>query len=325
MVHNLLTDKSALLRVRGTSFFSYQTELLSDNIKKLEKDRKSGDIIGEILDNRRFVYLKTVAAGYLAHFDFNWLFLRGDISRHHAPFMGLLYLFELPFVLIGIYTLLFGNFRRQAKFLIFVWFLAAPIPASVTTGVPHAVRTLNFLPTLQIFSALGLITAIIFIANIKYEIANIRIKYLIFSLCFLFFIFNFLYYLNQYFVQQNYFYSQEWQYGYEEAVDTVKQIGDRYDKIVVSDSLPMDKSYMFFLFYLKYPPVEYQKIGAISSGSFISHHYFDKYEFRPIDWNIDSNKKNTLFVGPPFELPGAGLKKTIRNLDGKEAIRIVGI
>jgi hypothetical protein len=134
---------------------------------------------------------------------------------------------------------------------------------------------------------------------------------------------NFLYYLNQYFVQQNYFYAQEWQYGYEQAVSYVKQVEHKYPKIIVSDKSPMDKSYMFFLYYLKYSPEEYQKVGINSSGSFVSHHYFGKYEFRSIDWSKDSSIKDTLFVGPPEEIPkGAPVVKTIYNPDGTVAIRI---
>jgi hypothetical protein len=239
--------------------------------------------------------------------------------------MGLLYLFELPFILIGIYMLVFGSFKIQTKLLIFLWFLAAPLPASITTGVPHAVRTLNFLPTWQIFSALGLITVFVWAWGLKYRILNLRVKYAIIGLGSLLFLINFSYFINQYFVQQNYFFSQEWQYGYKQAVDTVNEIGGKYDKIVVSDTTPMDKSYMFFLFYLKYPPEEYQKVGATSSGSILSHHYIDKYEFRPINCEKDSKLKNTLFIGPPFEVPkSSGLLRTIHNLDGKEAIRIIG-
>lgn len=322
---NILTDKSALLRVRGTSFFSYQTELLSDDIKKLDRDHATGNVFGAFFDNRRIVYFKTIAAGYLSHFDLNWLFIRGDISRHHAPGMGLIYLFELPFILIGIYKLIFEKFKLQTKFLIFLWFLTAPIPASITTGVPHAVRTLNFLPTWQIFSALGLVFAFIFIWKIKQRILTVPIRYLLVVVGVMLFSFNFTYFLNQYFVQQNYFYSQEWQYGYEQAVDYVNKVGGKYDKIVVSDTNPMDKSYMFFLFYLKFPPVEYQKVGVNSSGSFVSHHSFGNFEFRPIDWNHDSKIKNILYVGPTREIPkGAQIQKTIHNLDGSEAIRIVG-
>jgi hypothetical protein len=62
-----------------------------------------------------------------------------------------------------------------------------------------------------------------------------------------------------------------------------------------------------------------------SSGSFDSHHSFGRYTFRQINWKEDANKKDTLFVGNPGEIPdGVNTIKIIRNLDGTEAIRIVG-
>ncbi|MEK7168906.1 MAG: hypothetical protein AAB778_02735, partial [Patescibacteria group bacterium] len=233
--------------------------------------------------------------------------------------MGLLYLFEVPFILFGIYLLLFSDFNRKTKLLILTWFLLAPIPASITTGVPHAVRTLNFLPTFQILSAIGLVYSFVYVN--KYR----RLKYAAFIVFAVIFVFNFSYYLNQYFVQQNYYYSADWQYGYREAVEEVLVQQDKYDKIIISDDNPLDKSYMFFLFYLKFPPEEYQKIGENSSGSFESHHSFGRYEFRRIDWQKDSQSKNTLLVGSTKEIPdGAPILKTIYNLDGSVAIRIVG-
>jgi len=313
----ILNNRAALLRVTGTSVFSAQTEILKSTIVKLERDRANNDQLGLIFDNRRFVYAKSIISGYMSHFNFNWLFITGDISRHHAPNMGLLYLFELPFLLLGIYYLLFGEFDRKTKLLIFGWLLIAPIPASITTGVPHAVRTLNFLPTFQILSAVGLIFAFAYINRYR------KVKYVAYLIFAVIFIFNFSYYLNQYFVQLNYYDSADWQYGYKQAVDEVKRIGYKYDKIVVSDSTPMDKSYMFFLFYLKYPSSDYQKIGQYSSGGFASHHSFDKYEFRQVDWDKERSDKNILYLGPSFEIPkGANILKTIYNLDGSVAIRI---
>ena len=321
----ILGNRAALLRVTGTSVFSSQTELLKTNIQKLEQDKLNDDKIGFLFDNRRIVYAETIISGYMSHFDLNWLFTTGDISRHHAPNMGLLYLFELPLILLGIYFLIFGEFDRKIKLIIFAWFLAAPIPASITTGVPHAVRTLNFLPTWQIFAALGLISAIGLASSIKYQVLSIKI-WKLFAICYLLFaIFNFSYYLNQYFVQQNYYNSQDWQYGYQQAVDQVKLLKDKYKEIVVSDKQPMDKSYMFFLFYLQYPPLSYQKIGVNSSGGFRSHHFFGKYTFRPIDWPKDSLRKNVLYIGNPDEIPGGvNVIKTIYNLNGTPAIKIVG-
>ncbi len=315
----ILGNRAALLRVTGTSVFSSQTELLKTNIQKLEQDKLNNDKIGSLLDNRRLVYGETIVSGYISHFDLNWLFVTGDISRHHAPNMGLLYLFEFPFILLGIYFLIFGEFDKKTKFLIFSWFLIAPIPASITSGVPHAVRTFNFLPTWQIFAALGILSTFIFINKYK------NIKWFFYFVFGLMFIFNFSYYFNQYFVQQNYYNSHDWQYGYQQAVDEVLLVKDKYKEIVVSDNQPMDKSYMFFLFYLKYPPQDYQKIGEYSSGGYAVHHSFGKYTFKPINWSRDSADKNVLYVGTPSEIPkGASVIKTIYNLDGSEAIKIAG-
>ncbi len=317
MIFYILTDKSALLRVKGTSIFNYQTEILKNNVQKLERDKANNDYLGLVLDNRRVVYAKTIVYGYISHFDLNWLFTSGDILRHHAPNVGIIYLFELPFILIGIYKLLFSDLDKKAKLTILGWFLLAPVPASITTGVPHAVRTLNFLPTWQILSAVGLVSSLYFILQYK------RIKYFAISIFLCLAIFNFTYYLNQYFVQLNYYTSQDWQYGYKEAVAEVVAKYDKYDKIIISDREPMDKSYMFFLFYLKYPPAEYQKIGVNSSGQFDYHHQFDKFVFRNIDWEQDYKLRDTMIVATSREIAPKFATKVIKNLDGSPAIVIV--
>jgi 4-amino-4-deoxy-L-arabinose transferase-like glycosyltransferase len=320
MTFYILNDRGALLRVTGTSIFSYQTEILGGTISKLEKDRQNNDTLGLILDNRRVVYAKNIVSGYISHFSPNWLFITGDIARHHAPNMGLMYLFEFPFLLLGLYFLTFGNFDKKTKLLVLSWFLIAPIPASITTGVPHAVRTLNFLPTFQIITALGFISAFVFINKYK------NLKWIFYLCVFVVFIFNFSYYLNQYFVQLNYHDSFDWQYGYKEAVDEVKKVGGNFNQIVISDKQPMDKSYMFFAFYLKYSPDKYQQESKDQSGGFAQHHYFDKYTFRPIDWPSDSTKSGTLYVTTADEIPEkVNGVKTIYNLNGKPAIKIVGI
>lgn len=314
-----LTNKEALSRAQGVSVFSEGTELLKDNAQKLLIDRERNDILGIVLDNRRVVFAKSIIAGYLSHFDLNWLFINGDLARHHAPNMGLLYIFELPFLFIGIYLLLFGKFEKSTKFFIFLWFLIVPIPASITTGVPHAVRTLNFLPIFQIFTALGLLGMLGWL-----RMTSNKIRYLALAMVFLFFVFNFSYYLNQYFIQQNYFNSKDWQYGYEEAVSIVSDIEKKYDKVIVSNKPYMDQSYMFFLFYLSYPPSSYHRESIYASGGFRENHVFGKYEFRPIEWDKENKTPNILYVGLASDFPpNARIIKTIYFLDGSPAISIV--
>lgn len=322
LVFYIATQNQALLRARGVSFFSDQTPFLARTVEKLTKDQETKDKLGLFLDNRRMTYALAAASGYLSHFDLNWLFISGDEARHHAPNMGLLYLFELPFLLVGIYKLIYGPFDKKTKWLIFSWFFLAPVPASITSGVPHAIRTLNFLPTFQIFTAVGVIFTLKKISDL--QILS-YLRYLLLSLIFSFFIFNFFYYLNQYFVQQNYFNSADWQYGYQEAIEEVKKIENGYEKIIVTNKPHLDQSYMFFLFFLKYDPSLYQKEGGTVSGGFAQEHKgFAKYTFRPIEWDKEEKNAKILYVGRPEDFPeGVKTVKIINFLNGKQAIKII--
>jgi len=294
-----LTNKDALSRAKTVSIFS-NSSIIEANTEKLVKDRANNDILGLILDNRRVEFAKYIVGGYLSHLDLNWLFIEGDIARHHAPGMGLMYLIELPFLLVGIYMLIFGKFDKALKIFITLWFLIVPIPASVTNDVPHAVRAINFLPILQILTAIGIITIFSKVSSIKYQVLSIKIKYLFFLLILLVSIFNFSYYLNQYFIQQNYFHARYWQYGYKDMVSFVASVQEDYSKIIVSNTATMDQSYMFFLFYLKYDPHEYLSEGGTLTGKIEGINKFSNLEFRKFDYS-EEKERNILLIGSTFD------------------------
>lgn len=300
----VFADQNTLTRLRGTSSLADQTALLARSAQKLDDDKKQNNSWGVVFDNRRLVWAKTVFDGYLSHYSLRWLFVAGDNPRHHAPDMGLLYLWELPFFLWGIY-LLFLKGGQSAKFL-FSWFLIAPIAASPTTELPHAIRSIVFLPTFQIFTALGLV-----------EFAKYR-KILLWSLPVI--ILNTLYYLHMYFGHTNAEFSKYWQYGYNQAVNYVQRYEGEYKKVVVSTKL--EQPHMFFLYYLRYDPAAYLKEGGTQSGGFAEYrNKFGKYEFREIDWSREKRDGATLFVGIPQEISD-GIVETIYYLDGTEAMRI---
>lgn len=298
---------TTLLRLRGTSSLADQTGLLSRSVEKLEEDARRGNPWGIIFDNRRVVWAKTLLDGYLSHYSLKWLFLTGDNPRHHAPDMGLLYLWELPFLLFGMYQVACGGGRLRA--ILFGWFLVAPVAASPTTELPHAIRTLVFLPAFQIFAAVGILS---WFARYK----NFVLHFLIAAL----FAVNVMYFLNMYFVHMNREYSQWWQYGYKEAVPFVSRIADRYERIVVSTKL--EQPHMFFLFYLKYDPVKYLAEGGTASGGFAEvQNKFDKYEFRPIRWDAETKDGSVLYVGTPEEISAPNLS-AISYLDKSPAVSI---
>lgn len=322
-----LIDKDALARARGVSFLSDKTPLLSESIQKLQRDKEQQDVIGLYLDNRRVVYVKTVIAGYLSHFDLNWLFIKGDfnVQRHHAPDMGLLYLIDLPFLLIGIYSILMGKqatgFVKKSIIFLFAWFLITPIPASITTGVPHAVRTLNFLPTFQIFTAFGLLHAFVFMKEKKRFLA---LQYILYAFYIFLLLFNVFYYLNQYFIQQNYYYARDWQYGYREMVSYAELVQHQYKKIIVSNKADMSQSHMFFLFYTKYDPKKYLAEGGTRVGGILQKgNSFSNFEFRDFN-NTYEKGKEYLFIGAPGDFPEEfRVVKSVYYPDGSLAIKAV--
>jgi len=310
----ILLSPEGRLRIKGVSIFSNQTSVLSRDILKIEDDKKNNLPLFSLLHNRRITYALNMIDGYLRHYDLRWLFLDGDNKRHHAPDMGLLYLWEIPFLLFGIYKLFFSVENKNRKF-IFWWFLTAPLPAVITTELPHAVRTLTFLPTFQIFIAVGIVSAAIYLRSQRIYFKLAGIFYI------LFLIFNITYYFHQYYNHLNYETAKYWQYGYASLVEKAKTEYNNYDKIIVSKKL--EEPHMFFLFYLKYDPVKYLAEGGTTSGGFaVDYKKFDKYEFRPIDENKENFNGKTLFMAVPGEITKR--YDSILYPDGTEMARIVG-
>lgn len=307
---------TALLRFKATNIYTINEAFFREKTDYLTQIFGGNDLTTKIFYNRRVLAAQMITGGYLSHFNPVWLFTNLSDDKHKIPGLGLLYVWEFPLVLIGIYILISQKFDSKRRYLIFLWFLAAPIAASITTDAPHVLRTHVFLPTWQIFSALGLYSIFLSVKN----------KYLQ-KIMFIFFItvlIGTLYYLQlQYFFVFPKTQSASFQYAISKAIPFVLEKEKSYDKIVFSNQGNLYQSYMFFLFYSRYDSSLYQKQGGTKSGGFQEEHKFGKYEFRSIDWKKDSQNKNTLFIGNFPDFPKAKILKTINLLDGKPAIKIV--
>lgn len=284
-----------------------QTEQITGRFSQTSVFSKNTNEEITIFDAPIFAIPYEIAYGYLSHFSPNWLFITGDNDRHHAPSTGLLYLWEFPFLLVGIVLILFSKTRFRS--IMILWILLAPIAASLTTEVPHAVRTLLILPSLQIATALGLEQAYLPIRRFSLFIRGAIIG--AFFLIVLFFIMQ---YFHLYFFQMNHESSRFWQFGFEHAVNYVEQNKQNYKKIVISTKL--EQPYIFFLFYTKYDPKKYLARGGTKNGTTQS---FDIFEFRPITWNEEKHDGSTLYVLDPTQPRGETLH-TIRYFDSSEAI-----
>lgn len=310
----IITSVAGQLRYKGTTIFADESPKYEAS-EKIAEDQKEGAgqyLVGRIIHNRRLVYLPILFENYLSHFNPQFLFFTADMDRHHAPQIGLLYLWDLPFILLGMYLLIRKNFDTKAKIIVFWWFLIAPVASSVTWGVPHALRSEIYLPMYQVFSALGF----------YFFYQSIKNKLIVGLIC-LALIAHVLFYLHQYYVHMPLEYSEAWLYGRKEASMFTESAKSDYDQIIVSTKL--EQPHEFWLYYLKYDPAKYLSEGGTVSGGFLEdRNKFDKYLFKPIDFENQKNEKKTLFVGLPSEFPsGVKVIKSINYLNGEPAILIV--
>lgn len=333
---------TSVTRLKGTSSTADQTGTLARSVKKLEDDAQAGNTWGIVFDNRRLVWAKTYFDGYISHFNPVWLFINGDNPRHHAPDMGMLYLWELPFLLIGLYVVFHA--REKYRSVLYGWILASPVAASLTTELPHGIRTLVFLPSFQIITAVGIVHVV---NNVKNQLVNSKntnqqtnksrkqinynlqpttynlkksIAILLTTSYLLLICFDISRYLSLYFEHYNREYSQWWQHGREEAALYAESVKDSYDQIVVSTEL--EQPHMFFLYFLAYDPVKYLEEGGTASGGFAEYrNKFDKFIFREIHWDNEIHDGSVLYIGLPDEIRASSIK-TIQYVDGSDAIRI---
>ncbi len=290
---------------------------LDESIKLLETDIKYNDSWGKLLHNRRIIYFFEVAKGYLNHFNLDFLFLTGDApDRHHARDMGMLYIWEAPFILVGILFLLKSKHRE--RFPVIWWYLIAPTASAITTGTPHAVRALLYLPTYQIFTALGMLATYSYLKSFMYQRIGNFIKVSVFVVIMI----NAIFYLDSYYTHTPIESAKDWLYGYKEAVMEIRKYEESVSKIIFTYAY--DQPHVFVLFYDQIDPTYYQKqVEGVTVMR--AERSFGKFEFRRIDLVKDSQLSNVLFVGTPNEIPEgeAGIVKNILFPDGSVAFRIV--
>lgn len=313
--------QEALSRFKATNIFDANKSRFIEQSKVLLKADREGDLLGKVIYNRRFLSAEIVSEAYLSHFNPVWLFTNASADKHKVPSIGLLYLWTLPFILMGIYFLISRKFDPKIKLLLFLWFLSSPLSASITTESPHALRSLTFIPTWEIFASIGIL---FFYSFIKKDI--MRKVFLFLSALVILLTIDFLY--KQYFEVFPRTQSGSFQYALSKTIPYVIQNENKYKRVIFSNSDNLYQSYMFFLFYSKYDPALYQKEGGTVSGGYAATHKFGKYEFRPI--NLGSEKRDYMLVGNFSELniQGESINKiktlnVISNLDGEKTIKIV--
>lgn len=254
---------------------------------------------GRLVYNKATYFATTFAKNYFSYLSPNFLFIKGgDHYQFSVQNYGLLYLICLPFFYIGLLKV----FNNK---LLLLWLLLSPIAGSITRDSPHTLRAVVMLPLPMMLSAAGIVAVlkkyywlifpIIILSSLSYQLAS-----------------------SSYLLS----YSKEWQYGYKEVVQTIKENYTKYDQIIFTKKY--GEPHEFVAFYWPWDPSDFSKN---KSWDFHAYWYWvnqlDKIKFVN-DWEMKSYvyKPKTLIIASPENIPSGSEVNRINFPDGKPAFII---
>ncbi len=311
-----LASPEGMLRFSGTNVFTSEHPMLMESQASYSKAQAEKNIFNRAIYNKYVAGARVFVSQYLAHTNPTWLFMGQEKENHKVPWMGLMYTWEFPFLILGLWLLLRNDKKQKSAALILSLLAISIIPAAITTQVPHAMRIYTVQPWLEVCTALGVIQGFLQLKKPIYKKVGITVGMLIFAV-------SAGVLTQRYFVDFPRFHSGSFQYSLQNALAYSQKIDSSYDKVIVSGQDNLSQSYMFYLFNTKYDPSKYILNGGTKSGGFAQEHVIGKYEFRPLNVVGDRKKENTLLIGNATELASFQPLETFDNLDGTNAIRIV--
>lgn len=322
----------------GAGSARYKLVSITDDkglIPRINENRGNSNLpnILPTLVHNKYTYIGFYfAQNYLAHFTPDYLFFNGaPHKQHHVQNIGELYIFQAPFLLIGLYLL----FRKKNKFrwVLLSWILIAHLPVATTNdSIPHALRNLIAAPAYQLITAYGIYKSYIFLKKQK-KFQNFGYHYLLVIVISIASVLQFQNYLENYYLNYSKKYSRDWQYGYKQAVNYINQNKHKYDEIVFTRHY--GEPHMFTLFYSQYDPAKYQNnpnLARYETNDWVWVTNFDKFYFpdmgdkgtKYVDIIIENKGKKLLFIAKPNDLPPELPRlKRINFLNGQPAFEIV--
>lgn len=197
---------------------------------------------------------------YSSHFQPDFLFGRGDTNPRHAThYFGMLAPWEALSVMIGAYVLIFawpGSGRNRQKLTGLL--IISPLAAMFTLATPHALRALLLSPWLAILSALGILaiaeklTTVWRALKLRLPAAQL-LSHAVLGVIVLSFASLFWAHLRYIYPHQT---QGEWQYGYQEMVETVLNHQQDDERIFISRGFGRPAMYVFF--FAKIDPARVQ-------------------------------------------------------------------
>lgn len=263
--------------------------------------------VASFFHNKLLYTAEYTIRNYVRSYSPEFLFITGgNNTQHNIPDFGNLYLWEAPFLLLGLAYLL--SQKNHHKNLLIYWLLITPVAASITKDAPHTARMAPIMPLLEILIAYGFLSLI----------RNIQINKKLFSILFssllvTLFIINFAIWNDRYFIHFPQKRAGIWGEGYSRLISTL-DLNRNFGAQEVVMTRPEYSPYIYFLFYNRIDPLHFQNsvIRYPQTDEGFQHvAKFDNYNFRQIDWTDDLVVPNQLYIAWSDQIPSGATNSAI--------------
>jgi len=184
------------------------------------------------------IYPMVFIKNYFTYFSLDYLFNFGDgIGRHQIPGFGLLFSWQLPFIIIGLYKL-FKEKKSYLTYFILGILLLSPVPGSFARPSPHTLRNLLSVVSFITLSSIGII--------IFYDKIKIWKKPAMFLLSMIV-IYYFLSYLHSYYVHYPNVNIYDWGQDNKQVVEESLKYSKKGYRIVIDERV--SSMIYYFNFY----------------------------------------------------------------------------
>lgn len=256
-------------------------------------------IICKLGINKAETFVTVLAANYLHHFSFDFLYLHGTSTQYSVlPERGLEYMWEVLFLICGVAYAVVT--KKKSILFIFLLLLLAAIPDTLTSD-GHYSRATLIQPFLLIVEGVGGIYIWELLSG-KRKIGwlgkmgiSVVVVYSVFSFWILY---------TSYFKIH---YALNSQFGYADLMHQVQQQQKNYKEIYISRHLHDTKQYAYYLFYTSYDPQIYQTKKRVAyttqPDGWIDISQIDTIHFANTLPDSREVKGNTLLISDPIDFP----------------------
>lgn len=285
--------------------------------------------VAKMIHNRFIVTANRFITNYSQYYSPKFLFFDGSAEATYGmiPGRGVLYSFEVVF-LIGFLFAAWRNRRSRIIWVIAFWLLVAPIPAAMATGIGFAGnRSVIMIPAIQIALAIG---AVFVYDKLVESRGHGRYRAGIVTAFLGIVVISLISFVNEYRSEQPLIGAPAMLYGRREMVDYLSLFENKYDRVFVSRSL--SEPHIYFAFYKKWNPVDYQaqtedwrryRDENLKFLDQLGEYGLGEYEFRGVDYESLDDTQGILFVGKPEEFSeNTGVLHIVHFPNGEPAVFI---